>query len=246
MARKIQVNTTDAIGTMVSKLNTMSNYLGDLDDLDSSFKINQFADSPDIGKFDDSSFVKALNHLDYRIDSIDNYLTSGAAVIHTSTLLGDSARFTRLTVGTLIVDSAVFDSASINVLRGGGLRYDSANIDSARITYLSGIHINYDSAEFNAVKAGQLHADSANITTLSGTGTFNYANGHIGNLSTDSAGIINASVQNFDANVANIGQTLSMDGVNMKEVKQFTIKDSAGVILLGGFLLSTDSALGTP
>ena len=246
MARKIQVNTNDAIGTMVSKVNTMSNYLGDLDDLDSNFKINQYADSPDIGKFDDSSFVKAINALDYRLDSIHDYLTNGAATIHTSTLLGDSARFTRLTVGTLLVDSAVFDSATISVLRGRGLTYDSATIDSARIRYLSGIHINYDSGEFNAIKAEQLHADSARITNLSGSGTFNYTDGHIANLYADSAGIVNASVTNFDANIANIGQTLSMDGVNMKEAKQFTIKDSAGVILLGGFLLSTDSALGTP
>lgn len=243
MARKIKVNTNDAIGTMVSKLNTMSNYLGDLDDLDSSFKISQYADSPDIGKFDDSSFVKALNHLNYELDSMNSYLTSGTATLRVGGIIGDSATFTRLTVGELIVDSATIDSATVTLLRGSSLRYDSATFDSARITNLSGININYDSADFSIIKSTAIFGDSARITSISGTGDFNFANGHISNLSVDSAGIVNASVQNFDANIANISNILSMDGVDMTDVHQFTIRDSTGAILLGGYLMSTDSAL---
>ena len=245
MARKIKVNTNDAIGTMVSKLNTMSNYLGDLDDLDSSFKTSQYADSPDIGKFDDSSFVKALNHLNYELDSMNSYLTSGTATIRVGGIIGDSATFTRLTVGELIVDSATIDSSTVTLLRGGGLRYDSATIDSARITNLSGININYDSADFSIIRANATFGDSARITGISGT-NFNYDSGHISNLFVDSAGIVNASINNFDANIANISNILSMDGVDMTDVHVFTIRDSTGVILLGGYLMSTDSALGTP
>ena len=144
MARKIKVNTNDAIGSMVSKLNTMSNYLGDLDDLDSSFKISQYVDSPDVGHYDDSSFVKAINHLNYELDSMNSYLTSGTATIRVGGIIGDSATFTRLTVGELIVDSATIDSATVTLLRGASLRYDSATFDSARITNLSGININYE------------------------------------------------------------------------------------------------------
>ncbi len=242
MARKIQLNSTDAIGTMVSKLNTMSNYLGDLDDLDSSFKINQFADSPDIGKFDDSSFVKALNHIHYQVDSINDYLTSGTATIRVGGIIGDSARFTRLTVGTLIVDSATVDSSTVTLLRGNSLRYVNASIDSAIINNISGININYDSADFSVLKAVAIFGDSAHITNLSGTGNFNFANGHITNLSADSASITNAQVSTFTANTANISDTLSIDGVGLREAKQFTIKDSLGVNLLAGYLMSTDSA----
>lgn len=246
MARKVTINNVDAIGTMVSKVNTMSNYLGDLDDLDSSFKINQYVDSPDVGKFDDSSFVKALNHIHYQLDSINSYLTSGTATIRVGGILGDSARFTRLTVGSLNVDSATIDSATVGLLRGNSLRYNNASIDSARITNLSGININYDSADFSVIRANAIFGDSARIEGISGTGEFNFVNGHLHHLFVDSAGIVNASIDNFDANIANISNILSMDGVDMKEVKQFTIKDSAGVNILAGYLMSTDSALGTP
>jgi len=246
MARKIQVNTVDAIGTMVSKLNTLSNYLGDLDDLDSNFKINQHVDSPDIGKFDDSSFVKALNHIHYELDSLNSFLTDGTATLKVGGIIGDSGTFTRLTVGSLNVDSATIDSATISLLRGNSLRYNNASIDSARITNLSGININYDSADFSVMRANAIFGDSARITGISGTGNFNYANGHISNLYVDSAGIVNASITNFDANIANISNTLSMDGVDMTDVHQFTIRDSTGAILLGGYLMSTDSALSTP
>ena len=242
MARKIQVNTNDAIGSMVSKLNTMSNYLGDLDDLDSNFKTSQFVDSPDVGHYDDSSFVKAINHLNYSLDSMNSYLTSGTATLRVGSIIGDSARFTRLSVGELIVDSATIDSSFVNLLRGNSLNYATASIDSARITNLSGININYDSADFSIIRANAIFGDSARITGISGT-NFNYDSGHISNLFVDSAGIVNASINNFDANIANISNILSMDGVDMTDVHQFTIKDSLGVNILAGYLMSTDSDL---
>lgn len=246
MARKIQVNTNDAIGTMVSKLNTMSNYLGDLDDLDSSFKTSQFVDSPDVGHYDDSSFVKAINHLNYSLDSMNSYLTSGTATLRVGAITGDSARFTRLSVGELIVDSATIDSSTINLLRGTSLNYATASFDSARIPNLSGLNINYDSADFSIIRATNIFGDSARIEGISGTGNFNYVNGHLSNLYVDSAGIVNASIDNFYANIANISNILSMDGVDMTDVHEFTIRDSTGAILLGGYLMSTNSALSIP
>ena len=86
---------------------------------------------------------------------------------------------------------------------------DSATFDSARITNLSGININYDSADFSIIKSTAIFGDSARITSISGTGDFNFANGHISNLYVDSAGIVNASVENFDANIANISNISS-------------------------------------
>ena len=245
MARKIQVNTNDAIGSMVSKLNTMSNYLGDLDDLDSNFKTSQFVDSPDVGHYDDSSFVKAINHLNYSLDSMNSYLTSGTATLRVDGITGDSARFTRLGVGELIVDSATIDSSTINLLRGTSLNYATASFDSARISNLSGLNINYDSADISVLRSEVIRGDSARIEGISGT-NLNYVNGHLSNLYVDSAGIVNASIDNFDANIANISNTLSMDGVNMTDVHEFTIRDSAGAILLGGYLMSTNATLSIP
>ena len=37
MARKVTVDLTDAVGTFMTKTNLMSDYMGDLDDLDSTF-----------------------------------------------------------------------------------------------------------------------------------------------------------------------------------------------------------------
>ena len=118
MARKIIVNAGDAIGSLVSKNNQMSNYLGDLDLLDSHFATSQLVDDPDVGKFDDSSFVKAINHLHYELDSINSYLTGGTASLTVDFIRGDSARFTNLSVGSITIDSATIDSAFVGLLRG--------------------------------------------------------------------------------------------------------------------------------
>ena len=37
MARKVTVDLTDAVGSFMTKTNLMSDYMGDLDDLDSTF-----------------------------------------------------------------------------------------------------------------------------------------------------------------------------------------------------------------
>ena len=244
MARKIIVNTSDAIGSMVSKVNQMSNYLGDLDNLDSSFKISQYADSPDIGKFDDSSFVKALNHLHYELDSINSYLTSGTANLTVNGITGDSARFTRLTVGSLIVDSAQIDSAFVGLLRGNHLNYDNADFDSARITNLSGRNLNFDSADIITIRSEETFGDSARITSISGSGTLNYATGRFGTMDADSIGFINASVGTLTANTVTVNDKLSFDSQDMIDAKLFTVKDSAGTNLLAGYLLSTSTTPG--
>ena len=177
---------------------------------------------------------------------MNSYLTSGTATLRVGAITGDSARFTRLSVGELTVDSATIDSSTINLLRGTSLNYATASFDSARIPNLSGLNINYDSADFSIIRATNIFGDSARIEGISGTGNFNYVNGHLSNLYVDSAGIVNASIDNFYANIANISNILSMDGVDMTDVHEFTIRDSTGAILLGGYLMSTNSALSIP
>ena len=61
MARKVTVQRSNTISTWKTKTQTMSNYLGDLDDLGPAFDSNPFFPPPDTKQ--DSSFVAALNSL---------------------------------------------------------------------------------------------------------------------------------------------------------------------------------------
>lgn len=118
MARKITVDFTNAIGTFMAKTNLMSDYLGDLDDLDSEFADN----------FADSNIVSALNHLVSMIDSINDRLFSDSDHWQLRGLKADSADFKRLRVGYMEVDSAIIDSAEIRNLTVDHLTVDSATI----------------------------------------------------------------------------------------------------------------------
>ena len=59
MTRKINVDLTHSIGTFMNKVNQFSDYMGNLDDLDSSFSVAH----------SDSNLVSALNHVGTLIDS---------------------------------------------------------------------------------------------------------------------------------------------------------------------------------
>jgi len=152
MARKITVDFVNSIGTFMAKTNQMSDYLGDLDDLDSEFADN----------FADSNIVSALNHLVGMIDSINDRLFSDSDHWQLRGLKADSADFKRLRVGFMQVDSAIIDSAEIRNLDVDHLTVDSATIrrlevseaiidsayiDSATIdhAYISNFHFNDES-----------------------------------------------------------------------------------------------------
>src|SRR6056300_102254 len=157
MARKIQIQTSNSIGTWLAKNNKLSDYFGDLDNLDSHFDSSRYGDN-------DSNFVSALNHLHREVDSV-----------------------------------------FIHKLTGHGFHFDSADIDSASIRNLSGRSLNFDSAKF-------------------------------GKITADSAILGNVTIQNLT-----IDSSLTFDSQSFSHVFPFTIKDSVGTILLGGYLLSTDS-----
>tara|TARA_Y100001954_G_scaffold190689_1_gene204881 strand:- start:1284 stop:1856 length:573 start_codon:yes stop_codon:yes gene_type:complete len=150
MTRKINVDLTHSIGTFMSKVNQFSDFIGDLDNLDSSFA-NAHADS---------NIVSALNHVGTLIDSLNDHLFGDSpGVLRVSGLITDSASFKRIRVGTMEVDSATIDSATIrnldvdqltvdsaiiNRLTVGEAIIDSAVIDSATIThaYITNFNMN--------------------------------------------------------------------------------------------------------
>tara|TARA_R110002153_G_scaffold112262_1_gene254210 strand:+ start:396 stop:1229 length:834 start_codon:yes stop_codon:yes gene_type:complete len=231
MARKIIVNAGDAIGSLVSKNNQMSNYLGDLDLLDSHFATSQLVDA---GKFDDSSFVKAINHLHYELDSINSYLTGGTASLTVDFIRGDSARFTNLSVGSITIDSATIDSAFVGLLRGNVLDYNSATIDSARITNLSGRNLNFDSADIISLRSEETFGDSARITNISGSGLINYASGNFATIVSDSIGFGTVSMNTLTANTIAVSNDVVIGGT--VTATNVVVNDSAYV---GGTLTAT-------
>ena len=203
MTRKIQIQTSNSIGTWIAKNNKMSDYFGDLDNLDSIFDSSRFGDN-------DSNFVSALNFLYEIADSIAGALFDSGGALNVSTLYADSAVINRLRANAIYADSANIDSAFIHKVTGHHLRFDSADIDSARIRNLSGETLNFDSAKF-------------------------------GKISADSAEFGNVTMNNLTIN-----NSFNFDSQSFTHVFPFTIKDSVGTILLGGYFLSTDSDIATP
>lgn len=219
MSRKVVVDLVDAIGTFVSKTNLMADYIGDLDNLDSSFATF------------DSSIVSALNGISDDIDSISNRLFgSGNSILKVTGFNGDSAIFNRLRVGELTADSALIDSATIRNLHVTGTFYaDSARFETIHVDSIgleSDGAITIDSATINHINVKSMVIDSARINRLT-----------TGFADIDSATIDSATITNLEVT------KLTMEGVELDNIKRFTVKDEAGTIVLDGYMLSTaDSA----
>jgi len=220
MTRKVVVDLVDAVGTFMSKTNLISDYVGDLDNLDADFAAN----------FSDSSVVSALNHLSDKLDSIGGVLFGGGGTLRVQGFIGDSAEFKRLRVGKLTADSSTIDSATINDLYiSGTLRADSARFKTIHVDSIgidSGATLTIDSAEVNKLTVTSLTIDSADIVRLKAQ----YAD-------IDSADIDSATITDLTVT------KLTLDNVELDNVKQFTIKNEGGTIVLAGYFLSTtDSA----
>ena len=219
MGRKVLIDLTDAIGTFMAKTNTLAEYIGDLDDLNPEFDSN----------YADSSIVSAINYLSDKVDSIGNVLFGGGGVLNVRGFIGDSAEFNRLRVGMLTADSATIDSATIGDLYvtktmfADSARFDNILIDS--IGVLPGSRLVIDSAEVNKMSVTALTVDSADIVRL----TAQFAD-------IDSADIDSATINNLTVT------GLKLQNELLDNVKQFTIKDEAGVIVLGGYFLSTSDS----
>lgn len=218
MTRKVTIDLVDAIGTFMAKTNQLSDYIGDLDNLDSAF-VNRYADS---------NIVSALNSLSDRIDSIGNVLFSGQGVLNVKSITGDSAEYKRLRVGELHADSATIDSATIHDLYVTGTMYaDSArfkriHVDSIGVQY--GAILTIDSATINNLNVTSLTVDSARIDRL-----------HAGFADIDSAEIDSATITDLTVTNINFG------GYELDNAKRFTVKNDAGTVLLDGYFLSTSN-----
>jgi hypothetical protein len=219
MTRRIQIQTSNSIGTWIAKNNVLSDNFGDLDLLDSHFESSRF------GK-NDSNFVSALNHLHREIDSVSAALFDSGGALQVSTIYADSAVINRVRANYMYADSADIDSAFTHILRGHQLDFVDAHIESAEIAFLSGQSIQFDSGRIKYLSGEYIDYDSASFNKL--------------NVE-DSAYISHATVNNLV-----VKSNFQFDSIDFSHVFPFTIKDSIGQILLGGYLLSTDSDINVP
>lgn len=228
MTRKEEILTNAPIGQWVTKTNLMSDYIGDLDLLDSAFR----AYDSDIYKSNDSNVVFAINYLWDAIDSINSLLNSG--VLTLKNIKADSATFRIIRAGMLVADSATIDSAYIQDLTVSGvLDVDSAEFDIINVNTInvdSGGTLYIDSATVNYLNANFILTDSAKINTLTS-----------GSIISDSATIDSAFINNLT-----VSESFTFDSNKFTDAHLLTIKNEAGTIVLAGYILSTDSDVGTP
>ena len=232
MTRKENIQTFAPIGQWVAKTNKMSDYIGDLDLLDSAFL--EFDST--IGKSNDSDVVSAINFLWTAVDSVYNQLNQG--VLRLGNLTADSGTFRVLRTGMLQADRVTIDSAYIeNLTVSGKLDVDSADFDVLNVDYINvadpHASLTIDSATVHTLNAQFLLSDSARINTLSST-----------NILADSATIDSARISStliFDTDAI-----LRIDGVDLTDAKKLEIKNESGTIVLAGYMLSTSNTIGTP
>jgi len=220
MTRKVTTDLVDAIGTFMNNTNLMSDYIGDLDNLDSDFANN----------YADSNLVSAINYAGDLLDSIGTTLFNGTGNLYVKGFIGDSAEFKRIRVGKLIADSATIDSATIGHLYVTGSMYaDSArfrNITVDSIGVEPGAILTIDSAYVNNLKVTSLSIDSATVIKL----TANEAD--ITYATIDSATITNLEVTKL---------IIDSDRIELDNAKLFTVKNDSGTIVLAGYFLSTNN-----
>ena len=160
MPRKILISTTNSIGTFITKVNTMSDYFGDMDELSLKF------DS--LGR--DSNLVSAINLLDSQIgnmallDSIGYRDSSRIDLVHalnhiaynvlngTGSINADSGRFNTLHAG---LDSAgqldIFKESGGKFEQAGFVQTGVSNVDS--VSYIENLYV--DNFYADSMQVGQ-------------------------------------------------------------------------------------------
>jgi hypothetical protein len=164
MARQINVGLSNTIGQFINKTNTMSSYLGDLDNLDPDFANDSAAN----GFPADTHVVAGLNFLNKKLDSAIDDLAGDSQdyeIISTRYLNIDSGEFNNFRGESARIDVLSFDSSNGNLGRLQNLIVDSSittssiyadsgvfvnlKADSAYIHMLAGSFMTYDSARFD-------------------------------------------------------------------------------------------------
>mgnify|MGYP001164161213 FL=1 len=223
MARKVTVDLTDAVGTFMTKTNQMSDFIGALDDLDSTF------DNAD------SSITSSLNRIGSMTDSINERLFGeSAGPLHMQGINCDSASFKFIHAGQILADSAVIDSAFIANLDVDFLMVDSARIERLTVSTAIIDSAIIDSATIQRARVPNLLADSAHVNTLT-THT----------LSADSAYFDMATIENTFVTTLYMDDTGSVQRA-LDNLKQFTVKNEAGTAVISGFFLSTSNTTSVP
>ena len=218
MPRKILVSTSNTVAVWVQKTNTMSDYMGDLNNLSSVFD-SDLGDPlfPD----QDSNFVSSLNHLAWLGPTINAVFlgrgnTAGGRnsqtnpIRVTARIVADSGSFDKMTLSKLFnTDDAMltFDDASLcrdpNPV-AGGLHFDFT-ADSARIGYIT-VH---DSNNLDA-----LDADSIQIgnVLIGGTGKISrLSNFDSSTITFRNARIISSPTQQLLADSTFVTDTIQID-----------------------------------
>jgi len=117
-----------------------------------------------------------------------------------------------------------------NQLDVGGIDADSADFDSATIATLNSTSATITNGTITNATLGQVTADSASI--LAGVATLTSAT--IATLNSTSATLTSAEIT-----------TLNMESVALDNIKPLQIYNSAGTVILAGYLLSTSNTDGT-
>lgn len=232
MTRKENILTFAPIGQWVAKTNLMSDYIGDLDLLDSAFLRFDSA----LGKSNDSNVVQAINFLWTAVDSVYNQLSQG--VLTLGNLTADSGTFRVLRTGMLQADRVTIDSAYIeNLTVSGKLDVDSAEFDIINVDYIDVMAphgtLTIDSATVHTLNAEFVISDSAQIATLTSN-----------DIRADSATIDSARINS--TLIMSHGAILRIDGTDLTDAKKLEIKNESGTVVLAGYMLSTSNTIGTP
>lgn len=110
MARTILVTDSDLIDSWYNKVNTLSDYMGDLDNLDTTFNPGNTWSLDGYPSINDSSLVTAVDYIGREVDDIYG------------SLLGGTQQATRKVTMKIFADSGQFEKLTVNQL----WNYDSA------------------------------------------------------------------------------------------------------------------------
>lgn len=169
------------------------------------------------------------------------------ATLNTTTTTNIVAAINEINTKVVAIDTDAEIGAKVeaffagNQLDVGGINADSADFDSATITTLKSTNGIITNATLS-----QVTVDSASI--LAGVATLTSAT--IATLNSTDATIDSARIPTLSSTNANIDSAeftnISLDGINnISDLKPLQIYNSAGSVILAGYLLSTSNTAGT-
>lgn len=243
MARKVLIQNTNTIDVWKQKVQQMSDYIEDLDNLDTTLDPG---DAPYAGQVDrDSNLVSGLSYFGENVDNILNGLINGSAPIQgfKAKIASDSGSFDKITVRSLYNhDSALpgpgdFQGQAANLWYGdsdGGIQYDYfSDSTTFRNLTIQNLGTYPDSMNMNRLIIGDSGVIGS-LTTLDSTATIVFKNlttrGQ--NIVIDSALVLSRiaighllSDSGFDSGVNIINAT-----IGIADITRITLNDSQGAI----------------